>query len=299
MANSTTGNIITAVKGFFMGAANVVPGVSGGTIALITGIYEEIIEALNSLMEPSTWKAMFHGRFKEFWNSIHGTFLLSLGIGVVLSIFSLAKLMEFVLSHYPEQTWAFFFGLIIASSVIMFRNIKDWKMADVLWTLLGVALGLVVCTLSPTTTPDDAWFIFICGAIAICTMILPGVSGSFILVIFSKYDYIMSAVAELNIPVLIEFGLGCVIGILAFSKFLHWLLGKAERQTMTVLLGFVLGSLIKVWPWSNPDAICVSQGLPEGAVFEPHIIAAIIWFIIGIALVAGIEWAGRKFTKEP
>lgn len=298
MASKLINNIVIAVKGFFMGAANVVPGVSGGTIALITGIYEEIIEALNSFMEPATWKALFHGRFKEFWENIHGTFLLSLAIGVVLSIFSLAKLMEFVLANYPVQTWAFFFGLIIASSIIMFRDIKGWKTADVLWALLGAALGLAVCTLSPTTTPDDAWFIFICGAIAICTMILPGISGSFILVIFSKYDYIMSAVAELNIPVLIVFGLGCVIGILAFSKFLHWLLGKAERQTMTVLLGFVLGSLVKVWPWSNPEAICESQGLPAGSAFDPHIAAAVIWCIIGIALVAGIEMAGKKLSND-
>ena len=298
MAGRLTGNVITAIKGFFMGAANVVPGVSGGTIALITGIYEEIIEALNSFMEPSTWKSLFHGKFKEFWKNIHGTFLLSLAIGVLLSIFTLAKLLEFVLANYPVQTWAFFFGLIIASSVIMFRGIKGWKASDVLWALLGAALGLAVCTLSPTSTPDDAWFIFICGAIAICTMILPGISGSFILVIFSKYDYIMSAVAELDIPVLAVFGLGCVIGILAFSKFLHWLLGRAERQTMTVLLGFVLGSLVKVWPWSNPEAICASQGIPAGSVFEPHIAGAELWCIIGIALVAGIELAGKKLTDK-
>lgn len=291
-------NVIVAVKGFFMGAANVVPGVSGGTIALITGIYEEIIEALNSLMEPSTWKALFHGRVKEFWKNIHGTFLLWLAIGVVASIFSLAKLMEFVLAHYPVQTWAFFFGLIIASSVIMFRDIKGWKGTDVLWALLGAGLGLAVCTLSPTTTPDDWWFIFLCGAIAICTMILPGISGSFILVIFSKYDYIMGAVADLNIPVLAIFALGCVIGILAFSKFLHWLLGKAERQTMTVLLGFVLGSLVKVWPWSNPDAICASQNLPAGSAYEPFIAAAIIWCVIGALLVLGVDFLGRKASPE-
>lgn len=291
-------NTIIAVKGFFMGAANVIPGVSGGTIALITGIYAEIIEALNSFMEPAIWKALFHGKFKEFWKGIHGTFLLSLAIGVVLSIFSLAKLMEFVLAHFPVQTWAFFFGLIIASSVIMFRGIKGWKASDCLWALLGAALGLVVCTLSPTETPDSWWFIFLCGAIAICTMILPGISGSFILVIFSKYDYIMSAVANLDIPVLLVFGAGCVIGILAFSKFLHWLLGRAERQTMTVLLGFVLGSLVKVWPWSNPAAICASQGLAEGSAFEPHYLTAAIWCVLGIFMVLGIELAGHRKDKS-
>lgn len=292
-----TSNILTAVKGFFMGAANVVPGVSGGTIALITGIYEEIIEALNSFMEPSTWKAFFHGRFRVFWNNIHGTFLLSLAIGVVFSIFSLAKILEFVLSGYPVQTWAFFFGLIIASAVLMFSNIKGWRSADIVWAVLGAVLGLVVCTLSPTSTPNDAWFIFICGAIAVCTMILPGISGSFILVIFSKYDYVMSAVADLNVPVLAVFAFGCIAGILAFSKFLHWLLRKAERQTMTVLLGFVLGSLVKVWPWSNPEAICASQNLPSGSVYDPHVAAAVIWCAIGALLVLGVDRLGRKAAE--
>ena len=285
---------ITAVKGFFMGAANVVPGVSGGTIALITGIYEEIIEALNSLTRKETWSALFHGRWKEFWSSIHGTFLLSLGIGVVLSIFSLAKLMEYELANNPIQTWAFFFGLIIASAFIMFRNIKGWTVKDVLFAIAGAVLGVLVCTLTPTSTPDSWWFIFICGAIAICTMILPGISGSFILVIFSKYDYIMSAVANLDIPVLAIFALGCIIGILAFAKLLHWLLGRYEKQTMLLLLGFVIGSLVKVWPWSDRAAIEASQGVAAGAPIELHVTAAIIWCLIGIALVAAIEIAGKK-----
>lgn len=291
-------NVVVAVKGFFMGAANVVPGVSGGTIALITGIYDEIIEALNSFTGKETWKALFHGRWREFWNAIHGTFLLSLGIGVVLSIFSLAKLMEHVLAHQPVQTWAFFFGLIIASSVVMFRGIKGWRISDVLFAILGAILGVVVCTLTPTSTPDDWWFIFICGAIAICTMILPGISGSFILVIFSKYDYIMSAVSNLNIPVLVVFALGCVVGILAFAKLLHWLLARCEKQTMLILLGFVLGSLIKVWPWSDRAAIEASQGVAAGAPIDLHIGGAIIWCIIGIALVLCIELLGRKI-KQP
>lgn len=282
-----------------MGAANVVPGVSGGTVALITGIYSEIIEALNSLMVADTWKALFGGRFKEFWQKIHGGFLLSLCIGVVVSIFSLAKLMEYVLENHPIQTWAFFFGLIIASAAIMFRDIKGWGPKELLFTIIGIGLGITVCTLTPTTTPDSWWFIFICGAIAICTMILPGISGSFILVILSKYDYIMSAVSSLNIPVLAVFGVGCVVGILAFSKFLHWLLGKYEKQTMLVLLGFVLGSLIKVWPWSNKVAIAESQGIdpltPENLMaIDPMYISAATWCVIGIAIVAGVEIAGKK-----
>ena len=283
-------NLIVAIKGFFMGAANVVPGVSGGTIALISGIYKEIIEALNSLMEKATWKALFRGDFKAFWKQIHGTFLLWLAIGVVVSVFSLAKLMTYVLEHHPVQTWAFFFGLIVASALLMFKDIKGWGIQEILFTLGGVALGLLVCTLSPTQTPDSGLFIFLCGAIAVCTMILPGVSGSFILVILGKYDFIMQAVADLNWPVLIVFALGCVVGILAFSKLLHWLLGRFEKQTMLVLLGFVLGSLVKVWPWAN-DSV---KALPE-----PHYGAAALWCVLGIALVLGIEaLAARGATRR-
>lgn len=283
--NSFKNNILVALKGFFMGAANVVPGVSGGTIALITGIYKEIIESLNSLMEPKTWKSLFGGRFREFWNCIHGTFLLWLFVGVVLSIFSLAKLMTYVLEFYPVHTWALFFGLIIASSIIMMKEIKGWGIGEILFTLLGIALGIAVCTLSPTQTPDTLWFLFICGAIAICTMILPGISGSFILVILCKYDFVMKAIADLNLPVLAVFGLGCVVGILAFSKFLHWLLARCEKQTMLVLLGFVLGSLVKVWPWAN-EAAKVQP--------EPHYLAAAIWCIIGVAVVMGTDYLGKK-----
>lgn len=295
----TTQHILTAVKGFFMGAANVVPGVSGGTIALITGIFNEIIEALNSLMVPDTWECLLKGRIGEFWHRIHGGFIVALGIGIVASIFSLAKLMTYVLEHFPIMTWAFFFGLIIASAVLMFRDIKGWKVKDALFALLGILLGIAVCTLSPTETPDDMWFIFVCGAIAICTMILPGISGSFILLILGKYNYIMDAISTLNWPVMAVFGAGCVIGIMAFTKFLHWLLARYGRATMLVLLGFILGSLIKVWPWSNPEAICASQGLEPGSAYVPHYGAAALWCILGVAIVLGIDYLGRKKEGLP
>ena len=153
--------LIVALKGFFMGAANVVPGVSGGTIALITGIYKEIIDALNSLMVKETWQSLFKGNFKGFWKQVHGSFLLSLAIGVALGVFSLAKLMTYVQEHHPVQTWAFFFGLIVASAILMFKDIKGWGIKEVLFTLGGIALGLAVCTLSPTETPDNWLFIFL------------------------------------------------------------------------------------------------------------------------------------------
>lgn len=282
-------NITVALKGFLMGAANVVPGVSGGTMALITGIYKDIVDALNSVMEPATWKALRHGRFAEFWKCINGTFLLWLCIGVLASVFSLAKLVTITLENYPVHIWALFFGLIIASSFIMLRDIKGWGIREIIFLVAGVILGLVVCNLSPAETPDAWWFILLCGAVSICTMILPGISGSFILVILSKYDYVMNAVAVLDIKALAIFGAGCVVGILAFSKFLHYLLDHYQKATMIVLLGFVLGSLVKVWPWANEAA----RQLPN-----PHYLDAALWCTVGIGVVILIEYFNRKIGKN-
>lgn len=278
-------NILVGIKGFFMGAANVIPGVSGGTIALITGIYEEIVDSLNALMSVKVWRSLFKDGFKSFWSRIHGTFLVSLAVGVLLSIFSLAKLAEHCLHNHPVQTWAFFFGLILASSYIMLTGIKGWTLKDVIITIIGCVLGLVICTLSPTETPDTMWFIFLCGALAICTMILPGISGSFILVILGKYDYIMGIIDNLDIIPLIVFAAGCVIGILAFAKFLHWVLARWERETLLTLVGFVIGSLVKIWPWSDMSSV------PDGGL---HIPGAILWCIAGIALIAAVEVLNRR-----
>ena len=287
-------NSIVALKGFAMGAANVIPGVSGGTIALLTGIFNELIDSLNAIMSISTWKLLINKKFKEFWETIHGTFLLWLAIGVVISIFSLAKLMDYVLDHHPVQTWAFFFGLIIVSSVFMLSDIKGWKSTDVLWLVFGVALGAFICLLSPTETTSAMWFIAVCGAIAICTMILPGISGSFILVLLGKYEYIMEAVSELNIPVLLVFAIGCLVGIVAFSKFLHWLIGRFEKQTLLVLIGFTIGALVKVWPWADKAANEAANVLNGQSVEALHIGGAVLWALIGAGLVLALELLTRK-----
>lgn len=288
-----------ALKGFGMGAANVVPGVSGGTIALITGIYTDIVDAISAFTDRNTWKALLKGNWSEFWKSIKGAFLLALGVGIIVSIFSLAKLMTLALEHYPILTWAFFFGLILASAVIMFRNIKLWKGADIAALVVGILLGVGVCTLSPTNTSEDLWFIFVCGAISICTMILPGVSGSFVLLILGKYEYIMNAVTELNLPVLAVFAVGCVVGILAFAKLLHWLLARWEQRTMIVLLGFVLGSLIRIWPWSDKVAAMEAQLLRgnQSGILDMQIPAAIACCVGGIVLVLLIEMMGKRSKR--
>lgn len=275
-----------ALKGFGMGAANVVPGVSGGTIALLTGIYSQIVDSISAFTDKETWAALLKGRIRDFWKLINGNFLLALGVGILLSVFTLAKLMTYVLENHPVLTWAFFFGLILASVYFMVRDVRDWKPKDVVFVAAGIVLGVAVCTLSPSSTPDSAWFLFICGAIAICTMILPGISGSFILVVLGKYDFIMQAVGDLNWPVLAVFALGCIVGILAFAKLLHWLLARWERATMLVLTGFVLGSLVKVWPWNQTGHVVASE-----------IPGALLWCIIGAAIVVALELLSKKTKK--
>lgn len=311
--------ITTALKGFGMGAANVIPGVSGGTIALLTGIFGRIVNSLNAIMDIKNWKALIKGNLIEFWENIDGSFLCALLFGVFLSVFTLAKLMKYTLNYYPIQTWAFFFGMILASAVTMLMKIKNFNYKDIIFGLSGIILGIAVCTLSPAKTPDDYWFIFICGAIAICTMILPGISGSFVLLILGKYEYIMKALSELNMPVILIFLFGCLVGLLAFSKLLHWLLSKFERPTMLVLVGFVIGSLIKVWPWNDMGAIAKAQLMKStGIDFEAannlinsfselqikelvndlHILGAVIWCISGILLVVLLEYSSNIKSKN-
>lgn len=314
-----TDYIMVAVKGACMGAADVIPGVSGGTIAFITGIYDQLIESINSI-NGTALKLFFSGKFKEFWKHINGSFLVSLFCGILVSVLSLAGLMQYLLEHHPIQTWAFFFGLIVASSIFILRGIQGWNMKSAMFPVLGVVLGIVVCTLSPTQTPDALWFIFLSGAIAICAMILPGISGSFILLILGKYKYIMGAITGLttgaavgeSLVILCVFAVGAVCGILAFSRLLHWLLARFNKETLMVLAGFIIGSLVKVWPWSNMEAIVISQ-FPEIADMaaatqqaipaevladyipqvDMQIGSAVLFALIGFFLVTGIEILGK------
>ena len=316
--------ILTAVKGACMGAADVIPGVSGGTIAFMMGIYDKLLASISSI-NTEAFRMVFKGDFKGFWKHINGSFLLSLIIGIGISILSLAKVMTYLLAHHPIQTWAFFFGLIVASSIFILRDIKDWDLKSGLMLVAGIALGIVICTLSPTQTPDALWFIFLCGAIAICAMILPGISGSFILLILGKYEFVMNCINELtsginvghNVLTLTIFAIGAIIGIISFSKFLHWLMGKWNKETLLVLAGFIIGSLVKVWPWSNTEAIVQSQFADEltqangivlsgstleaaiarlEAQIDPQYGTAILFALIGFFLVTGIELASKKFS---
>ena len=316
--------LMVGVKGACMGAADVIPGVSGGTIAFITGIYDEFVGSI-ARVDAEAVRLLLKGKIRDFWKHINGTFLLSVIAGIGVSVVSLAGLMQMLLSDYPVQTWAFFFGLIVASSIFILRGISGWKALDGGLLALGVVLGVTVCTLSPTQTPDALWFIFISGAIAICAMILPGISGSFILLILGKYQYIMGAISGLttgenfsqNLVIIAVFLVGAVFGILSFSKFLHWLLARWNKETLIVLAGFIIGSLVKVWPWSNAEAIVCSQnpelalmaenlegGLPAELVSQYmagadlHIAGAVVFALIGFSLVTGVEIVGKMLAKK-
>ena len=317
-------NIVVAIKGACMGAADVIPGVSGGTIAFITGIYDQLIGSINSINAEAV-KLFFTGKFKEFWKHINGTFLLSLFCGILFSVVTLAGLMQYLLDSHPIQTWAFFFGLIVASSLFILRGIKGWNLKAVIFLILGIGLGITVCTLSPTTTPDALWFIFLSGAIAICAMILPGISGSFILLILGKYKFIMEAITGLttgqavgeNIVILGVFAVGAVCGIIAFSHILNWLLARYHKQTLLVLAGFIIGSLVKVWPWSNMEAILLAQFPQASEVLgnlsidilrneyyrmlgqvDYQIGSAILFALLGFSLVTGIEVAAKLLKRN-
>ena len=291
--------LMVGVKGACMGAADVIPGVSGGTIAFITGIYDEFVGSI-ARIDTEAVRLLMKGKIRDFWTHINGWFLLSVVAGIGVSVVSLAGLMQMLLSDYPIQTWAFFFGLIVASSIFILRGISGWKAREVLLVIFGVILGAVVCTLSPTQTPDALWFIFLSGAIAICAMILPGISGSFILLILGKYQYIMGCISGLvagqdfghNLLILCVFVIGAVTGILGFSKFLHWLLARWNKETLIVLAGFIIGSLVKVWPWSNAEAM--QQVEATGSM---HIGGAVAFALVGFCLVSGIEIVGKLMKK--
>jgi putative membrane protein len=219
----TKNNLLLILKGIAMGAADVIPGVSGGTIAFITGIYEELIGSIKSV-NLNSLKLLFTGKLAAFWKAINGNFLAVLFSGVAISIFSLAKGLSFLLHNYPILVWSFFFGLIVASAIYVARTIKKWDWGTVVASVAGIVIAYFITVISPAEANTSWWFIFISGAIAICAMILPGISGSFILVLLGMYRFILDSVGDLNIPVLIVFMAGAAIGIVAFSNLLSWLL---------------------------------------------------------------------------
>lgn len=242
--------ILLTIKGIAMGAADVIPGVSGGTIAFITGIYEELLDSIRSF-NVTALKKLLKIDLKGFWKHINGSFLLAVLTGVGIAIFSLAKVMKYLLETHPIFIWSFFFGLIIASVWLVSKEIKKWDIKTIISLLVGTVTAYFITVISPASTPDTWWFVMICGAIAICAMILPGISGSFILLLLGKYAYIIDAVSTFDIKIMAMFSVGAIVGLISFSHLLSWLLKKYHGVTVALLTGFMLGSLNKIWPWKN------------------------------------------------
>ncbi len=242
--------LLLVLRGCAIGAADVIPGVSGGTIAFITGIYEELLDSIRSF-DLTALKLLVRLRLRELWRKINGSFLFSVLAGIAISIFSLAKVMTWLLENHPIYIWSFFFGLIIASSVLVAKEIKQWNVASVIAGLAGIAIAYYITVETPTETPNAWWFIILSGAIAICAMILPGISGAFILLLMGKYSFILQAVQEFNVGILVLFAIGAVAGIISFSHLLSWLLKHYHNITVSLLTGFMVGSLNKVWPWKE------------------------------------------------
>ena len=290
------------LKGMGMGAADVVPGVSGGTIAFIVGIYEELIDSIKSINGESL-KLLFTGKIAAFWKAINANFLLAIVAGIGISIFSLAKLITWLLVTHPILVWAFFFGLVLASTWFVSKDIKQWNWKSILSFIIGAIIAYYITVATPAETPTNLFFIFLCGAIAICAMILPGISGSFILVLLGKYFYIMEAVKTLNIPVMLVFICGAALGITSFSRVLSYALRRFHDTTIAVLAGFMLGSLNKVWPWKETietytDSHGVIKPLVEANILPDQLLwEAVGLMIFGFAIVYFLEKLSMKGAK--
>jgi putative membrane protein len=254
---------VLCLKGICMGSADVIPGVSGGTIALITGIYKTLIEALRSFDWTVVQKIVTFD-FKDAIAQIHSRFLLVLFMGIVTAILSLARLMNYLLHYHPVPTWSLFFGLIVASVLIVGKQVTGWLGKAGISFVAGVISGTIVVNLIPISTPETLWFIFLCGFVAICAMILPGISGAFILLILGKYEFITGTLKNpflvQNIIVIFVFCLGCLIGLATFSRVLNYLLSKYQNLTLAFLAGLITGSLQKIWPWKEVIATQIIRG---------------------------------------
>ena len=291
------------LKGMGMGAADVVPGVSGGTIAFIVGIYDELINSIKSI-NLETLKLLFTGKLTAFWRGINGSFLVSILLGIGISVFSLAKIITWLLTDHPILVWSFFFGLVLASTWFVSKDIKEWNIKTILSFIVGAGIAYYITVATPAETPSDYWFLFLCGAIAICAMIPPGISGSFILVLLGKYFFIMEAVNTVDIVIIAIFGAGAVIGITTFSRVLSYALNHFRNITLAVLTGFMLGSLNKVWPWKETietytDSHGVVKPLIETNIMpNQYVVEAVVLMLVGFFAVYILEKLSSKKVSE-
>lgn len=293
-----------------MGAADVVPGVSGGTIAFITGIYDNLLESIRRV-NPSLISRWRKEGFGAVWRHVNGTFLCSLLAGILTAILTLAKAVSYALTEHPIVIWSFFFGLIVASAIHMIKQVEQWKAKELILALVGAVFAYGITVASPVSMDFNMVTVFIAGSIAICAMILPGISGSFILLLLGMYAPVLDAVKSLNIPILALFALGCLVGILSFSHLLSWLLRHYRSLTIAFLTGLLIGALGKVWPWKEVLSFrlnsageqvpviekMITPGAYELATQQPAQLGiAIAMMVLGFALVLGLEKVSEKLA---
>jgi putative membrane protein len=292
-----------------MGSADVVPGVSGGTMAFITGIYEELISSIRAIGRPEFWRPVAQLRLGQALRAMNFPFLLAVGSGIALAIITLARGLEWLLIHQPVLLWSFFFGLVLGSVLTVSRRIQQWRLS--LWAALvtGAIVAYVLVGLVPLSTPDTWWFLFLSGALAICAMILPGISGAFILVLLGKYQFVLSAVNQRDLVTLALVAAGAIVGIVSFAQLLGWLFRRYHDMTVALLIGLMVGSLRKIWPWkvtsesiqdSHGELLPIAQQnelpalLVEGGV-NPEVLAAVGLAVVGFVGVVTLErWASRR-----
>lgn len=286
-----------------MGAADVVPGVSGGTIAFISGIYEELITSINNI-NLSLFKVLRKEGLKVFWQKLNGNFLAALFLGIFISVLSLAKFLSWLLENHPVLLWSFFFGLVLASIFFVGKEITKWRAATIVIFLLGAIAAYFITELPPNENIDSLPYLFLSGALAVCAMILPGISGAFILVLLGSYKTILDAVHERDIKIVITVAVGAIFGLLSFARLLKWMFKNYKNSTLALLTGFILGSLNKIWPWKKVlatktfgdktivvDDVNVWPSAFEG---DNQLILAIILAVIGFSLIFILERLASK-----
>lgn len=292
--------IVISLKGAAMGAADVVPGVSGGTIAFISGIYEELLSSISNI-NLDLFKTLRKEGFKKAWKQLNGNFLLSLLLGIFVSILSLAKAIKYLLENEPVLLWSFFFGLVLASVIYIAKQLTKWNLITFVVMILGAALAYYITTLDPLVSENSSpWFLFLAGAIAICAMILPGISGAFILVLLGAYKPVLAAVNDRDYKIVALIGLGAIVGLLSFSRVLKWLFRHYKNYTLAALTGFIIGSLNKIWPWKHTLSYRVnSHGVevpfkqesisPFSFTGDNQLLMAIILAAVGFGLIILLE----------
>jgi len=300
MKRSIKEYVVISLKGMAMGAADVVPGVSGGTIAFISGIYEELLNSISSF-NFSLINVFKNEGFKSVWIKVNGNFLVSLFVGILISVLSLAKLIESMLENHPIVIWSFFFGLVLASVIYIGKQITKWTKGSFLCLILGAILAFYITTLNPMVSANSSpWFLFLVGMIAICAMILPGISGSFILVLLGAYKPVLNALNTKDFVSIIIFLVGAVLGLLSFSRILKWLFSTYKNYTLATLTGFIIGSLNKIWPWketiswrTNSKGIEVPFNTASVSPFsfegDSQLLISIFLMLIGFGLIILLE----------